>query len=154
MSQISVKVFSKGVEIKTILRPLRTYQGVKAVKYRNRFMPLINGNEIHLEKTFPDSADGDSDSESTEEKYVVTADKTDPSSVEPIVWDDCQERVIKAPPGNRVLVHAGPGTGKTAVACARVAHLIDGKEIEPSRIWLISFTRTAVKRYATGLKII
>jgi len=43
-----------------------------------------------------------------------------------------------------VLVSAGPGMGKTAVACARVAQLIaDG--VEPANIWLVSFTRTAVR---------
>jgi hypothetical protein len=40
-------------------------------------------------------------------------------------------------------VDAGPGTGKTHVACARVVALI-AQGIPPSRIWLISFTRTAV----------
>ena len=39
----------------------------------------------------------------------------------------------------------GPGTGKTAVACARVAELID-KGVNPAGIWLISFTRTAIRQ--------
>ena len=46
--------------------------------------------------------------------------------------------------------------GKTAVACARVSQLIDQHGLEPSRIWLISFTRTAVReirdRIATYLE--
>ncbi len=40
---------------------------------------------------------------------------------------------------------AGPGTGKTAVACARVAHLINEQRVPARGVWLISFTRTAVK---------
>ena len=44
-----------------------------------------------------------------------------------------------------MLVSAGPGTGKTAVACARVARLITEHDVEPSAIWLISFTRTAIR---------
>ena len=61
-----------------------------------------------------------------------------------IEWDRSQRDVIDAQPEDRLLVGAGPGTGKTAVACARVAQLIDQGGLEPSRVWLISFTRTAV----------
>ena len=59
-------------------------------------------------------------------------------------WDRSQREVIDAPGEDRILVGAGPGTGKTAVACARVSRLIDRDGLEPSRVWLISFTRTAV----------
>ena len=62
-----------------------------------------------------------------------------------IEWDKSQREVIDAPQEDRTLVAAGPGTGKTAVACARVSQLIDQDGLEPSRIWLISFTRTAVR---------
>lgn len=58
--------------------------------------------------------------------------------------DAKQESVIAAAPDARLLVGAGPGTGKTAVACARIAKLIDVDGVEPSHIWFISFTRTAV----------
>ena len=59
--------------------------------------------------------------------------------------DDQQLDVIKSDPDERIVVEAGPGTGKTAVACARVAYLVDQKYLSPSKIWLFSFTRTAVK---------
>lgn len=59
-------------------------------------------------------------------------------------WECDQELIITALPTDRIVVDAGPGTGKTAVACARVAHLIDYEGCEPNAIWLISFTRTAV----------
>lgn len=70
------------------------------------------------------------------------------SSAVPVVsenWDLSQRRVVSAPPDARLLVDAGPGTGKTAVACARVSTLIDRDYLEPGRVWLISFTRTAVR---------
>lgn len=52
--------------------------------------------------------------------------------------------VIDEPVGARQFVEAGPGTGKTAVACARIAKLLrDG--VNPSKILMISFTRTAVR---------
>ena len=60
-------------------------------------------------------------------------------------WDHRQRDVIEAAADARLLVDAGPGTGKTAVACRRVAWLIDDCRVAPSNIWLISFTRTAVK---------
>ncbi|MCZ8195513.1 MAG: UvrD-helicase domain-containing protein [Aquidulcibacter sp.] len=59
-------------------------------------------------------------------------------------WDAYQRNVIEAPSDARLLVEAGPGTGKTAVACKRLAHLISEDDIEPSNTWMISFTRTAV----------
>ncbi|WOF16786.1 AAA family ATPase [Methanoplanus sp. FWC-SCC4] len=59
--------------------------------------------------------------------------------------DIYQKGIIETRPGERIIVDAGPGTGKTAVACARVAWLIDRGGISPVRVWLVSFTRTAVK---------
>ncbi|MEN9678365.1 MAG: hypothetical protein RIS76_4261 [Verrucomicrobiota bacterium] len=61
-----------------------------------------------------------------------------------IVWTDEQLDLINAAPEDRILVEAGPGTGKTAVACARVARLLSKHELNPCSILMISFTRTAV----------
>ena len=60
-------------------------------------------------------------------------------------WDNSQREVIDAPPEARLLISAGPGTGKTAVACARIAQLIAEHDVEPSAVWLVSFTRTAIR---------
>lgn len=70
--------------------------------------------------------------------------------------DDPEQRaVIEAPVGERLIVEAAPGSGKTRVACARVANLIT-RGVSPSRIWMISFTRAAVAelraRVALGLE--
>lgn len=59
-------------------------------------------------------------------------------------WDPDQFRIISADSEARTIVEAGPGTGKTAVACARLAHLIGEEDVEPTNTWMISFTRTAV----------
>lgn len=59
-------------------------------------------------------------------------------------WDASQRNVIFSPPGRRLIVDAGPGTGKTAVACARLSHLVTAGDIRPSQTWMISFTRTAI----------
>jgi hypothetical protein len=59
-------------------------------------------------------------------------------------WDGDQLEVIGGAATRRLIVDAGPGTGKTAVACARIAHLVNVCGLAPARIWMISFTRTAV----------
>lgn len=59
-------------------------------------------------------------------------------------WTGEQKRVIEAPATAKLLVDAGPGTGKTATACARIAWLLTEGGIDASQVWLVSFTRTAV----------
>ena len=59
-------------------------------------------------------------------------------------WTEEQRSIINLSKERRVIVNAAPGSGKTAVACARITNLIDGG-IEPSKIWLVSFTRTATQ---------
>jgi hypothetical protein len=59
-------------------------------------------------------------------------------------WNGLQKEVIESDPEKWMFVNAGPGTGKTAVACAKVSSLID-EGISPNKIWLMSFTKTAVK---------
>lgn len=58
-------------------------------------------------------------------------------------WDLEQLEVIIEDPSSWQLVAAGPGTGKSAVACQRVAYLVD-EGIPSTRMLLVSFTRTAV----------
>ncbi len=58
-------------------------------------------------------------------------------------WELDQLEVIMDEPESWQLVIAGPGAGKSAVACQRVAFLVDDG-VPPSRILLVSFTRTAV----------
>ena len=65
-------------------------------------------------------------------------------NVPSVEWDADQQKVIEAKQDARIIVDAGPGTGKTAVACARLARLIDEYNVEPNKTWMISFTRTAV----------
>lgn len=62
----------------------------------------------------------------------------------PIEWDEDEQLVIEAPCSDRLLVSAGPGMGKTSVACSRVSYLIEKEDVTDSNIWLVSFTRTAI----------
>ncbi|MBX3016857.1 MAG: ATP-dependent helicase [Bdellovibrionaceae bacterium] len=69
----------------------------------------------------------------------------------PFKWDDRQREIIEATSDFRIVVEAGPGTGKTEVACARVAHLLKSG-IEPENILIFSFTRTAVAELRSRIK--
>ncbi len=67
-----------------------------------------------------------------------------PPGTAPLDWIDEQKAVIGEPASARLFVEAAPGTGKTAVACARAVRLIGEEDIPPSSILMVSFTRTAV----------
>lgn len=60
--------------------------------------------------------------------------------------DDSAERaaILDAPASARLLVEAGPGTGKTEMAAKRLARLIR-TEISPGQILVLSFSRSAVR---------
>ena len=60
-------------------------------------------------------------------------------------YSETQLKVIESNKKSRIKVIAGAGTGKTEVACSRIAYLIDECSIDPSQILIVSFTRTAVK---------
>ena len=143
MAQIEVRIFRKGQEIAQVTRPLRHLDGKPLVKYKKRLWPLINGEQVYLDNVPP--------ADDVQMQEVIDKDENDSVQQFQIVppalieWDQSQWDVIDAPQEERLLVGAGPGTGKTAVACARVSQLIDRDGLEPSRIWLISFTRTAVR---------
>lgn len=81
----------------------------------------------------------------SQDKCNLEVEKPPENIVVPSKWDSEQRTVIELHEGAYKIVEAGPGAGKTAVACARVAHLIEHCGLEASKIFLISFTRTAVK---------
>lgn len=55
-----------------------------------------------------------------------------------------QRRIVEMPPDARLLVTAGPGTGKTHTLVARVAHLADAYDLSPAEMLLLTFSRAAV----------
>ncbi|MCY4428210.1 MAG: AAA family ATPase [Halieaceae bacterium] len=74
------------------------------------------------------------------------------ASLDEFEWDDQQREVVEAPEFARLEVDAGPGMGKTAVACSRVSKLIEAG-VEPTNIWLLSFTRTAVQEIRERIEL-
>lgn len=65
--------------------------------------------------------------------------------------DDSQMDVIMRGPGERVLVTAGPGSGKTFTLVKRVARLV-ASGIRPSEMLVMSFTRAAVTEVAGRIR--
>jgi hypothetical protein len=132
------------------------FDGVPTVTYKRKKYPVSDGSSIFLDKSIGQSskptaqfdvelgpANGDPDMAFSDQTDAVQ--KPSPLNFDEFEWDENQEEVIRASASDRLIVDAGPGTGKTAVACARVAHLIEELDCQANRIWLISFTRTAVK---------
>lgn len=58
--------------------------------------------------------------------------------------DPDQLLVMCLPADARVVVTAGPGSGKTQVVCQRISHLIE-EGVAATRMWLLSFTKVAVE---------
>lgn len=58
--------------------------------------------------------------------------------------DSGQGAVVELPSSAKVLVTAGPGSGKTHTASARIAHLVQ-HGVDPAGIHLVTFTRVAAE---------
>jgi hypothetical protein len=69
--------------------------------------------------------------------------------------DDTPERdaILRAGPGARMLVEAGPGTGKTQMAALRLAGLIR-TSVSPGQILVLSFSRSAVRTLTKRLAVV
>jgi hypothetical protein len=135
---IEILVLRNGREVARVVRPLRSTPQGMVVRYKRRLWP-VNGNSINVSAApLAEVAD-----DAPEIEAFIPAAKPDLPAA-PEVPDDGQKRVIGADPEARLEVDAGPGTGKTHTACQRVAALIKDHDIPASRIWIISFTRTAV----------
>jgi DNA helicase II / ATP-dependent DNA helicase PcrA len=66
-----------------------------------------------------------------------------------IALDAAQAAVIEAPISSRLVVTAGPGTGKTRTLLARAQWLVDHQGLEPgSGLLVLSFSRAAVETVA------
>jgi uncharacterized protein (TIGR00375 family) len=58
--------------------------------------------------------------------------------------NDRQRRAVEHPDG-RLLIVAGPGTGKTRTLTMRIAHLMIRKDVSPDNILAVTFTRKAAR---------
>ena len=134
---VEVLVLRNGQEVARVVRPLRRTPHGSVVRYKRKLWRL-DGNRINI------SGSPLAETNDTDEMPDAVAPPAPALSVGLEVPDDSQTAVIAAAPEARLLVDAGPGTGKTHTACLRVAALIRDHDIPASRVWIISFTRTAV----------
>lgn len=140
MSTVSVTVRRAGYIIETIERPLRVVCGGPAVTFRRQLWRLENGC-IDIDGP---SLDGS----------VPTAPLPPAAAPVPAVRDEPEQpeaddaavraEIADAPASTRLLVEAGPGTGKTETAARRIANLIR-TELSPGQILVLSFSRSAVR---------
>ncbi len=125
MNAIEIIVRRSGREIDRVVTAIRQVDGQPAVKYRGHHWP-VTGDSIDL--------DGSPLEEGTQPASPVLRSISENSD---------QDAVLAFRPEGRLLVDAGPGTGKTHTACGKIAALVnDG--IPAPKICVISFTRTAV----------
>lgn len=153
--EIEVTVRLNGEVIATILRPLREMNGRPAITYRKQLWPLV-ADSIEI----GNSQDSTLTAPPAPQVNLPLADDhlapTTPPLHSPVPYrlppenntlgeeaPTSQVDPITESPDARLIVDAGPGTGKTHAACARVAAMVN-LGIPASRICLLSFTRTAV----------
>ena len=67
---------------------------------------------------------------------------------------DRRQEIVAAPFSARMVVEGGPGTGKTAIACTRVAAMAQDQNLPPHSILVVSFTRIAVREIAKRLQAV
>lgn len=144
--EVEVCVRRLGTTIATIKRPLRELEGRPAITFKGQLWPLIDGA---IEVGNPDTQEcAGTDVQATYPHPPLPPTPAPPalppeqenSGADEATWQD--DPVAEAP-NARLIVDAGPGTGKTHAACARVAAMVNSG-IPATRICLVSFTRTAV----------
>ncbi|MGO8025730.1 UvrD-helicase domain-containing protein [Rhizobium leguminosarum] len=71
------------------------------------------------------------------------------------LFDDSSDRdyIRGADATSRILVEAGPGTGKTELAARRLSHLVN-TALSPGQVFVLSFSRSAVRTLTRRLSLI
>jgi hypothetical protein len=146
MTDREIRVFRGGKLLKVITRAPRMGENGLEVTYKGEAYVLFNEDSIDTAGTLKASKQ-----EPHQEPIVPSARPDESTGIDrrrdlprSDDWNDAQRTVIEARPDAKMIVEAAPGTGKTAVACARIAYLL-GEGIPADKIWMISFTRTAVQ---------
>ncbi|MGF6316126.1 UvrD-helicase domain-containing protein [Pseudomonas frederiksbergensis] len=147
MTDILVSLVRDNIVIDQILRPLRSLDGKPAITYHKKLWPIHEGI-VYLDGSPPHSLKVCNRAVEGCEIFTPAPQNTtaalEPAPTLTVGWDPSQHAVISASGNARLIVDAGPGTGKTAVACARLASLIEQGSIEPVNCLIVSFTQTAV----------
>ena len=137
MDTVSVAVRRAGQTIASVERPLRYAEGGPAVVYRRKFWRYANGR-IDL-----DSRPLDPDASISTPLVTLPKEAQQTTTLDA---DDTADRdtIRSAPASVRMLVEAGPGTGKTEMAARRLVGLVRS-ELSTGQILVLSFSRSAVR---------
>ena len=140
---VEVRVKRHGKVIATIKRPLRELDGRPAITFKGELREIVDG-AVEVGGR-PGEEPSDAPVASLVEAVLPPAIAALPPEREDLGTDRAtwQDDPVAEPADARLIVDAGPGTGKTHAACARVAAMVRNG-IPAARICLVSFTRTAV----------
>jgi DNA helicase-2/ATP-dependent DNA helicase PcrA len=161
VGKVRVSVRRAGQVIRDIERPLRDALGGPAVVYQDRFWRVLDGS-IDLDSQpleIDRSAQAPGFLEAPPRQSAPLSAPTPAAPVAPNptrlplppiapveIVDDSAERaeILGADAASRMLVEAGPGTGKTQLAALRLSRLISS-ELSPGQVLVLSFSRSAVR---------
>ena len=148
-----VSVCRSGSIVATIERPLHDVGGAPAIVYKRRLWPLRN-NTINLDLG---PIDGESDDGNIDSAAVPVPDAPFyvpvPETFDYEEMDDdgtVRDEIVRAPADTRMLVEAGPGTGKTEMAARRLENLLR-HHVSAGQILVLSFSRSAVRTLTSRL---
>lgn len=114
----------KGIESTTTTEPLKETESQTSPEHQKEPEP----------QTKPDLPKG--------QEALITGDSSDE-----------QKAVITADHRKRILVNAGPGTGKTWTLIERIKEFLNNEEVEPENIVVLCFSRAAVRVITERLKL-
>ncbi len=83
---------------------------------------------------------------------AIAPPKNETANGGPILNADQQKAVVHD--AAKILIVAGPGTGKTHTITRRIAHLIGARKVEPHRILAVTFTNHAAKEMRLRLRAV
>lgn len=153
MSSVTVSVCRSGSIIAKIERPLHEVDGALAVVYKRRMWQLHdNSIDLDLGPIENDSDDEDVVSETgpvtTNSSYIPVPENSDDAELD----DDgpVREDIVCGSADTRMLVEAGPGTGKTEMAARRLENLLR-HHVSAGEILVLSFSRSAVRTLTSRL---
>lgn len=106
--------------------------------------PVREENDTNVEQEV-----GSNSKESADPKHDVVIEKGTLQNVENITFDNfkevTQETVIKSDVASKIIINAGPGTGKTFTLISKIIYLISELEVDPDEILVLCFSRAAVE---------
>lgn len=112
------------------------------------FEILIAVYEINSESKNTDSV-SETEEPKTDEDFSRNGEKARSDAVPEIHFSSFktvdQGTVIESSPEERILVNAGPGTGKTYTLIERIRYLLSSGSAEPDNILVLCFSRAAVR---------